>query len=325
MNAVGWSLAILLALVALLRLVAWDTWEPLAVLNALTIILYLPAWVIAIGAVLGRRWWLTAIACLPVVAQVVFLAPEYTASTPLPAWAARAEAVRLVDANVDKDLRFPRTYLEAIRRNRPDLVLLEELTPDAARAAVRGGVFAPYPYRCGLPAYGAVGLLIASKMRLTGCRIRSDSIEPLPAAYLVEATAWLPSGPVKLRLVHTIAPLPKYWHHWTAEMAALAPMVRRDGPTRMLVVGDFNATWGNRSFRTILQEGLVDGAAARGEALDMTWPNGAVVPPFARIDHVLTGPGLATTSIRSQTGAGSDHRFLLSTIAVRRASQDAGT
>ncbi len=30
----------------------------------------------------------------------------------------------------------------------------------------------------------------------------------------------------------------------------------------------------------------------------MTWPNGAIVPPFVRIDHVLTGAHLAVTGYR---------------------------
>ena len=36
----------------------------------------------------------------------------------------------------------------------------------------------------------------------------------------------------------------------------------------MLVVGDFNDTWGNSGFVALLHEGLTDGAAARGEATD---------------------------------------------------------
>ena len=42
----------------------------------------------------------------------------------------------------------------------------------------------------------------------------------------------------------------------------------------------------------------------------MTRPNGAVVPPFVRIDHVLTGARLAVTQITTGPGSGSDHRYL---------------
>ncbi len=85
----------------------------------------------------------------------------------------------------------------------------------------------------------------------------------------------------------------------------------------MLMVGDFNATWGNSGFVALVHDGLTDGAAARGKATDMTWPNGAVVPPFVRIDHVLTGTHLAVTEIAAKPGFGSDHRYLIATVAIR--------
>jgi endonuclease/exonuclease/phosphatase (EEP) superfamily protein YafD len=49
----------------------------------------------------------------------------------------------------------------------------------------------------------------------------------------------------------------------------------------------------------------------------MTWPNGAVVPPFVRIDQVLTGTRLAVTEIAAKPGFGSDHRYLIATVAIR--------
>jgi len=48
----------------------------------------------------------------------------------------------------------------------------------------------------------------------------------------------------------------------------------------------------------------------------MTWPNGAVVPPFVRLDHVLTGAGPAVTAIAARPGFGSDHRYLTATVAT---------
>jgi endonuclease/exonuclease/phosphatase (EEP) superfamily protein YafD len=93
--------------------------------------------------------------------------------------------------------------------------------------------------------------------------------------------------------------------------------IHSTGTDHMLVVGDFNSSWDNRRFLAILHEGLTDGAAARGDALAMTWPNDAIVPPLVRIDHVLTGAHVAVTSIRTKAGYGSDHRYLLATVAVQ--------
>ena len=286
---VGWLIVAVLGLVALLRLVAWDSVEPLIVLNALTLVVYLPAWVVAVGALIARRWWLAAAAVVIVVAQVAFVVPELLAAAPVPAWARHAPVVRVFDANIDKSFRFQAGYVRAIEQDRPDLITLEEFTPSALQAMAASGVLARFPYRCAAPAYGATGFLVASRLRLTGCQVQTVLWDGQRTPYMVEATLWSPGGPVALRLVHTLAPFPAYWREWSAALAAVDQSVRASGDSRMLMVGDFNATWGNSGFAALLHDGLTDGAAARGKATDMTWPNGAIVPPFVRIDHVLTG------------------------------------
>ena len=49
----------------------------------------------------------------------------------------------------------------------------------------------------------------------------------------------------------------------------------------------------------------------------MTWSQAMpVVPPMVRIDHILTGEGVAVTKIALEMGVGSDHRDLIATVAV---------
>ena len=312
----GWLIVAVLGLVALLRIVAWDSAEPLIVLDALTLLVFLPAWVVAVGALTARRWWLAAAAALIVAAQVAFVAPELLAAAPVPVWARHAPVVRVFDANVDHSLAFEAGYVRAIEQD-PDLVTLEEFTPPALRAVAASGVLATFPYRCVAPTYGATGFLIASRLRLTGCRVLTVLWNAHEMQYMVEATLWSPAGPVALRVTHTLAPFPASWREWSAALAAAGRSVRASGDSRMLMVGDFNATWGNSGFVALLRDGLTDGAAARGKATDMTWPNGALAPPLTRIDHVLTGASLAVTEIATRPGFGSDHRCVVVTVAVR--------
>ena len=314
---VGWLIIAVLGLVVLMRLVAWDSVEPLIVLDALTMIVYLPAWVVAAGALLARRWWLGAAAAVIVAAQLAFVMPELLAAAPVPAWTRHAPVVRVFDANIDKSLHFQAGYVRAIEQDRPDLVTLEEFTPPALQSMVASGVLAGFPYRCAAPAYGATGFLIASRLRLTGCQVRTVFWDGQRVPYMVPATLWSPTGPVAVRLVHTLAPFPVSWREWSAALAAAGRSVRASGDSRMLMIGDLNATWGNSGLAALLHNGLTDGAAARGKATSMTWPNGAVVPPFVRIDHVLTGARLAVTEIAARPGFGSDHRYLVATVAIR--------
>lgn len=314
---VGWLIVVVLGLVALLRLVAWDSLEPLIVLDALTQIIYLPAWVVAAGALIMRSWWLAVAAVVIVVAQLAFVAPELLAAAPVPAWARHAPVVRVFDANVDKSIDFEAGYAPAIEQDRPDLITLEEFTPQALHSMVASGVLRNFPFRCVAPTPGATGFLVASRLRMTACRVRTVLWEGHRMQYMVEATVWSPGGPVALRVVHTLAPFPRYWREWSAALAAVGQSLRASGDSRMLMVGDFNATWGNSGFVALLHEGLADGAAARGQAADMTWPNSAILPPLVRIDHVLTGARLAVTQIATKPGFGSDHRNLVATIAIR--------
>ena len=315
---IGWLIVAGLALLALLRLVAWDAAEPLMVLNANYLVIYLPAWAVAAVALITRRWWLGAAALVVVAAQVLFVLPELTAARPVPAWTRDAATIRVFEAGLDSGRALYPGYLQAIKQDNPDLITFEEFSGGAEQTMKDSGLLAEYRYYCSEPDYGATGFLLASRLRLTGCQFKTVPWDGQGIYYLVQATLWSPSGPVPVRLFHNLAPLPSSWTETRSALAAADRMVRATGPAHMLLVGDFNSSWGNRGFVKLLGDGLTDGAAARGQALDMTWPNGAVVPPFVRIDHVLTGSDLAVTTISAYRGFGSDHKYLEATVAIRR-------
>lgn len=315
-RGLGWSVVGLLAFFALMRIVAWDALEPFIVVNALTMLVYLPAWIVALGAALSKRWLLCGAAVVVVAAQIAFVAPELLAASPLPGWVKGAPTLRIFDANVDKSTDFRSGYSAAIERYRPDVITLEEFTPAGWHNLVRSGALRTFPFRCVAPQYGATGFLVASRLPMTGCRVHSVRWDDLPTPYMVSAVIHADGVRVQLRVVHTLAPFPSSWREWASALRAVDTMVRQGSPQEMLMVGDFNATWNNRGFAALLGDGLTDAAAARGQDFAMTWPNGAIVPPFIRIDHVLTGSRLAATVITSHSGFGSDHHFLTTSIAL---------
>ena len=319
--AMSWLIVGVLGLAAVLRLVSWDSIEPFAVIDALTLVIYLPAWVVAAGALFARRWWLAAVAVVIVVAQVLFVLPELTAAAPVPAWARHAPVLRIFDANTDDAPRFYPGYVQAIEHDRPDLVTLEEFEPSAWRGMQASGVLAQFPHQCAAPQEGAIGFALVSRYPLTGCHEQTVLFGGWRVPYMVDATLWTPSGPVTLRLVHTLAPLPSSFQEWKAALAAVDRSVSADGTSRMLMIGDFNASWDSKGFAALLHDGLTDGAAARGKATEMTWPNGAIVPPFVRIDHVLTGSHLAVTGIIAKPSFGTDHRYVVATVAIQKAAK----
>jgi endonuclease/exonuclease/phosphatase (EEP) superfamily protein YafD len=312
---IGWIIIAGLALLALLRVVAWDDLEPLAVLNAGTAVLYLPAWVVAVVALVGRRFVLAGAALLVVLAQILFLLPELTATEPVPSWAATAPNIRLFDANVYDNNPSMAGYAAEIKAYKPQLLTMEEAIPPLATELQDDGALAGLPYQLEVKRYDSKAFLIASKYPLSGENVVYYDYLPL----IVQTTVRLPSGTFSLWVVHTDAPVPGSFQEWKGALNYIAQRVAARGRSRLLVVGDFNATWNNKGFRSILDTGLTDGAAARGHAFAMTWSQKlGPFPPFTRIDHVLTGTGVAVTKIATGHGPGSDHRDEMATVAIRR-------
>ena len=338
-----------------LRMVAWDAASPLVIANALTPELYLPAWLVAAVALARRHRALGVVALVVVAGQVALMVPEITAAGPVPAWAAHAPTLRVLDANVFEGNPTMAGYGRAIAADHPDLVTLQETSAGDLAQLRRSGALAGLPHRVELARRGSAAMVVASRYPLGPTTVRTVRGDP----YVLQTSVLLPSGTVDLWVVHTVAPVPSTWRVWSDELADLHRLVvarqrsvtpsgatpggtaagngtarapgagaaaARQGAGaqlaagRLLIVGDFNATWQNLGFRRLLGGGLTDGAAARAHAFDMTWSQTMpVLPPLVRIDHVLTGAGLTVTRISTGAGPGSDHRLLRATVAVRPA------
>ncbi len=262
----------------------------------------------------GRRFVLAAVASLVVVAQIVFVTPELFAAEPVPTWTAHAPSLRVFDANVYVHNPSMQGYAAEITAYHPQVLTMQEAAPNLVEALTYSGALASLPYRYQVKRSDPWSFFLASRYPLLRTSVVSIDRRPL----LVQTTVQLPSGPQPLWVVHTIAPLPVSFSQWQADFDRLGALLKRRGAAGLLVVGDFNATWGNRGFRALLDDGLLDGAAARGEALSMTYSeDSGPVPPLARVDHVLTGSGVAVTSVSTEDGPGSDHRAVLATVAFR--------
>jgi endonuclease/exonuclease/phosphatase (EEP) superfamily protein YafD len=309
-----WVVVGAMAVVAVMRQFAWDALEPFAVLNTVTAFIYLPAWLVAIVALIGRRLALLAVSLLLVAFQIVLMLPELTAAQPVPAWASSAPTISVLDANVYNQNRSMAGYAATIKQVRPQLVTLEEATPVEIKMLERSGALAALPHHLAIRRFDGKGFLVASKYPLTSDNVVYYDYQPL----ILQTTVLLPSGPQALWVVHTTAPLPGGFAQWQGQLARIDRLLRARGPVGLLLVGDFNATWGNKGFRSVVDAGMTDGAAARGRAFDMTWSqDDHPLPPLVRIDHLLSGPGVAVTRIRTGPGPGSDHRDLIATVAIR--------
>ena len=312
-RALAWAFVAALWVTTVFRAVAWDRFEIFAVLDAFTLTLFLPAWPIAALAAWRRRWVLAAAAGAMVVTQIVLVAPEISASTALPRLGSGATLMRIFDANVYQGNPSMAGYAAEIRADKPDVVTLEEASGDDVRQLVARHALDGLRYLFSNGDYGSRAMVIASRYPLAP--VVESAVDGQP--YLARTAVTIGTRHVALWLVHTTAPINPGVRQWNDELDGVLDMLRAAHPRPVLVVGDFNATWGNRGFRAILSTGLTDAAVARGRDLDMTWSQLlGPLPPLIRIDHVLSGPGVAVTAIHTEPGPGSDHRALAATVAV---------
>lgn len=309
-----WVVLAPLAALAFARLVVGDANELLAEANSLNGLAYLPAWPVLVLAGLGRRALLALAAVAVVAAQLVFALPEILAARPLPNWAGAAVALRVFDANVGSDIGNVDMsgFARQIERDRPGLVTLEEISPSDFAELKADGALAGLRYRYYVRGGAPWGFGIASRLPMRVGQPLRDGAD----LFLVPARLRVAGTSVRLWVVHTAAP-PSSMARWRSDLDRIAARVAARGQSRLVVVGDFNASWGNAGFRAVVDRGLADGAAVRGAPFQMTWPANRLVPPLVRIDHVLTGSGVAVRRIETVDGPGSDHRAVVATVAVR--------
>ncbi len=310
---IGWSIVGVLGSVVLARIVAWDEWRLFADVDAAVEVIFLPAWLVLAGALVGRRWWMAGAAAVICAAQVIYVVPELAAATPVPAAAHSEPTIRLFDANVQFHNMSMAGYIPQIRSYRPDVIALEETRPSDWTQLDRAGVVADLPHRFLIPCCGSRGFIVASRYPLGHPTVYY--VDGL--AYLIRFDLALPTRTIPFWVVHTTAPVNPNWNAWNLELDGVLTQLEYHHPRPLLMVGDFNASWGNRGFRAILATGLTDAAAARGKPFDFTWSQELpLLPPLIRIDHVLTAGDLTVTTITTHPGPGSEHRDITATVAI---------
>jgi endonuclease/exonuclease/phosphatase (EEP) superfamily protein YafD len=133
----------------------------------------------------------------------------------------------------------------------PDVLLLQELSPEHLRMIKATGAFDPFPYSYVDARPGSFGGGIWSRFPLSdGETWRVAGIPMARATIDVDGTA------VRVFDVHLKAPTrPRWVPTWKAQLAALATEVAGHGGP-VIMAGDFNSTYGHAPFRRLLAAGV---------------------------------------------------------------------
>lgn len=217
--------------------------------------------------------------------------------------------MRVTTFNVNFGLGGELQTLEAIGEGDPDLILLQETTPQW-EASIRNRYRDRYPFIAFRHCCGAGGLGVLSKVRLE------------TAEYLEPTSGWFPAlrvvldgplGRLQALSVHLHPPVSEtgsvvsgYFTTSPIRKAELESFCSRLGRDVTLVVGDFNEADGeavrflqDQGFRSALPE-----FAPGQETWRWPLPVGSL---SSRLDHIFYGPGLEPLSVVVLEAGKSDH------------------
>lgn len=308
---IGWLVLGVLAFTAVLRLARLDGWVGGAVLSSIAPVSFLAAYPLFAGAVAVRRRPAAIAAAVGIGLHLWWfqdMLPLVHRGRSLPAG---ATAVRVMTANLLFDNGSAGKLAPTIRAEHPDLLALEEFTATTKGALVAAGALRGFPYHVERVTYQPNGIALYSRFPLL-----NSHVIVIGGRQVVVTQVRTTGGVLTVDVVHTVAPISIASHgQWHRELHGVANLVAGQRG-QLLVAGDFNATDGNRAFRTLESRGhLVDVLDATGRGYAMTWPQFLPLP-LVRPDHVLAGRGLVALRGHTLANPGSDHRAVVADVGV---------
>ncbi|HVY79963.1 MAG TPA: endonuclease/exonuclease/phosphatase family protein, partial [Steroidobacteraceae bacterium] len=211
--------------------------------------------------------------------------------------------VRVASVNVLYTNRQFQRVADFIHRERPDAVVLVEMTDDWRRALA--SLDREYPYHYATRGVGFRGVNLWSRLPMKDVGVLPIGARQEPA---IQATLTTPDGRM-LRLfgVHATWPMaPLSAARRNQQLERLARYARETKGLPLVIVGDLNVTPFSPYFRRLLAEGQVR-SAADGFGWVPTWPS-FLLPAGIQIDHALVNAAVTVKSFRPGAADGSDHR-----------------
>ena len=270
-------------------------------------------------AIRGRGFARGTARCLGVVAGVGLLMHAYWASGPFlgtsAAQASGGDRLHVMTSNLLLGNADATQVVNVARGHDVDLLVLEEVTPQALTELRSAGMRHAFPHRAGRAEPGTHGTMVFSAYPLQKVR----RLDTAFGSYGMDVR--LPGGRVHLLAVHPRPPIGDVMQ-WRTDHRAIR-QAARGRPGRTMIVGDLNATMDHAPLRELVGRGYDDAATRATSGWQPTWPAagevsrfGIPVPSLLTIDHVFLSAGLRAVSTESVTIEGTDHRALVATVAL---------
>lgn len=217
--------------------------------------------------------------------------------------------------NVHSEMGDPELVMDVIREQKPELLVLEEVTESWMQAL--SGLTNPLPYCVSSPREDNFGIALFSKYPLIGKNILFLGEAGVPSIW---ASVKVDGRVLDILATHPLPPVsPEYALLRNEQLDRVAESIKGRSP--FLLLGDLNMTpWSPYFQRFITQTGLRD--SARGFGSQPSWPTHFSFLGIS-IDHCLHSEEIGITNRKIGSRVGSDHFPLIIDFALRDASVSA--
>lgn len=254
-----------------------------------------------------RRWWMAVpVAIAVAVAATVAVPPFFAHASPK-----SARDLTVMAANLRFGGGDAQQLMDAVRYQGVDVLVLTEATPEAVSLLEDEGSKRYFSNEVGAArADTFTGTLVWSRYPLTNVTGTGDQTGEHTTSLQPEVVVSVSGASVRLKAVHTMAPLDGDTDEWRAGLGALeAWRDRQPGEEPIVLAGDFNAGFGHPAFRS-LAAGMMDAQRDAGQGWVRTWPFvGRRIGPYVQIDHVLSR-GLTLVAAGQVAIHGTDHALV---------------
>ena len=247
-------------------------------------------------------------------AIVLLVAAALNASFVIPWYADAATDIgasefKVLNANVHANNGAHEKLLDLIATEQPDLVVLQEVTPEWAESLQH--LVADYPHRLVEPRVDAFGIALLSRFPLTSTVSVDSGPQSRPTLVV---TVSVGDGEITVIGTHPTMPLPQSrYEARNAQLEQIGKLLQRAQNPRILI-GDLNASLWDLHYESLENRTWLRNAR-KGFGVVPTWPT---FLPFAMIpiDHVLVSEDIGVVDIRTGPRIGSDHLPLVVTLTL---------